>query len=179
MSYELLSQRSEQLSLQYTDEDGNPWGDSPFSWLRNRAPGTKGKAGRDFATALIQAAGVGVTPNGLALQVNGQTVKTKLSLMGEAGTLIFQQIKDDDFDYLICIGLYPVDSYGWIIPKSEILVDGNLQDRQGLTAQHVSEEGIPSDYWITNLDAANPFAWLAPFGGTTEQLTHVIQQTFE
>jgi|SRR6185437_2686750 len=174
MSYQLLSERSAALSLQYPEDDGL-WEGSPFNWVRNKSAPTKGKVGREFAASLVEAAGFQVMRSGMALTANGKALRVKLSLMGEGGTLMFEQIKNDDFDYLLCIGLYPENSYGWLIPKEEMLVNGILQEREGLSGQHIGDAD-PSDFWITDLNASQPFTWLQPYGGTTAALIPVIQQ---
>jgi hypothetical protein len=179
MSYNLLAARSAALaarnSTAKTEED-KAWEGSPFDWFRKKASSTKGKIGRDFVTSLLEASGFAVDRVGVGLEANGKTIRVKLSLMWGAGDFTFEQIRETDFDFLLCLGLYPDSSYGWLIPKSELLVDGVLQDREGLKGQHGGQDD-PNDFWITAVNAQNPYRWLEPYGGTTDVLIDVIKSS--
>jgi hypothetical protein len=180
MSYDLLVNRSAVIHQGYPEvktEEDEAWEGSPFDWFRKRPSATKGKIGRDFAASLIEDSGFKIVRRGIALKVNGKTIRVKLSLMWGAGSLTFEQIKDDPFDYLICIGLYPENSYGWLIPKDEMIVKGNAQGRLGFRGQHVRPGENPSDFWIKGLNPVDPFEWLWPYGGTTDTLQRVIRTT--
>jgi hypothetical protein len=44
----------------------------------------------------------------------------------------FQQVRDEDFDFVFCLGFYPDAAFGWFIPKDEFYVDGVWQERDGV-----------------------------------------------
>jgi hypothetical protein len=179
MSYTLLAQQSTVIRQQYPDaltEEDMAWEESPFDWFRKKASATKGKIGRDLVFSLIQAAGFQPARRGMGIEVNGKTVRVKLSMMWGAGSLTFEQIKNDPFDYLACLGLYPDNSYGWLIPKDELIVDGNAQEREGFSGQHTAPGELPSDFWLQNVSVVNPYQWLTQYGGTTVQMSGAIQQ---
>ena len=179
MSYKLLAAKSAALAAKYptvqTEED-KAWEGSPFDWFRKKASSTKGKIGRDLAESILEASGFAVSRVGVGLEVNGKAIRVKLSLMWGAGDFTFEQIRETNFDYLLCLGLYPGSSYGWLVPKGELLVDGVLQDREGLKGQHGGQDD-PNDFWITAVNTKNIYPWLKPYGGTTDDLIEVIQNS--
>jgi hypothetical protein len=179
MSYNLLAAKSATLAAKSatakTEED-KAWEGSPFDWFRKKASSTKGKIGRDLAASLLEACGFAVSRVGVGLEANGKTIRVKLSLMWGAGVFTFEQIRETDFDFLLCLGLYPDSSYGWLIPKSELLIDGALQDREGLSGQHGGQDD-PNDFWISAVNTENVYPWLEPYGGTTDVLMKVIKDS--
>ncbi len=180
MSYKLLVAKSAALAAAQqprakTEED-KAWEGSPFDWFRKKASSTKGKIGRDLAASLLEAAEFAVSRVGVGLKANRKTIRIKLSLMWGAGGFTFEQIRETDFDFLLCLGLYPDSAYGWLIPKSELLVDGVLQDREGLKGQHGGQDD-PNDFWITAVDPENIYPWLEPYGGTIDVLMKVIKNS--
>jgi hypothetical protein len=180
VSYGLLAEQSAVIHQKYPEaktEEDEAWEGSPFDWFRKKPSATKGKIGRDLAAFLIETSGFAVSRVGMGLEAEGKTIRVKLSLMWGAGSLTFEQIKDDPFDYLLCLGLYPGDSYGWFIPKKEMIVDGDAQDRDGFSGQHVQPGEKPSDFWLQGLDPLDPHEWLKEYGGTTDKLIKIIQKT--
>jgi hypothetical protein len=176
MSYAALSAFATALSAEYADDlptaEDEAWEGSPFNWIRQEAPGTKGKIGRDLARSILEALGVTVGSAGTALTANGITIRSKLSLEWGAGAFKFQQIRDEPFEYVFCLGIYPEGAYGWLIPRSDLIVDGIWQERDGLTPQHGGIAGTDT-YWLS-VDPADPPAWLAGYGGPLPVFETVI-----
>ncbi len=84
----------------------------------------------------------------------------------------FQNIRDIAFDHVLCIALYPQGAYAWLIPKSEIWLNGKIRtDQAGVTSQHKG-----ADAWI-NVDPKNAqTTWLGAYGGTLEDMINVAQK---
>jgi hypothetical protein len=168
MSYAALSAFSMALSEEYVEDlptaEDIAWEGSPFNWIRQEAPGTKGRIGRDLSRSILESLGITVGSQGTALTANGVQIRVKLSLEWGAGAFKFQQIRDEPFGYVFCLGIYPEGAYGWLIPRDELIVDGVWQERVGLTPQHGGVGGTDT-YWLS-VDPANPPAWLSQYGGT-------------
>jgi hypothetical protein len=180
MSYAALSAFSTVLSTEYVDDlptaEDLAWEDSPFNWIRQEAPGTKGKIGRALASSILEGLGIAIGSAGTSLTANGTDIRVKLSLEWGAGAFKFQQIRDEPFEYVFCLGLYPEGAYGWLIPRESLIVDGVWQERDGLTPQHGGMAGTDT-YWLS-VDPASPPAWLSTYGGTLAAFEAVLAATF-
>jgi hypothetical protein len=182
MSFKLLADLSKTLSNNYPADLKTPedlaWERSPFDWIRKKASSTKGRIGRDFVAALLQSAGFKSYRKGVSLEVNGKIVQIKTSFKWGAGEFKFEQFRDNGYDFVFCLGLHPDSSYGWLIPKEELIVDGFMQDREGLTAQHGGQKQAEDleDLWLT-VNPSNAQDWLTRYGGTTDDVTAVLKKT--
>lgn len=88
----------------------------------------------------------------------------------------FEQLKDDDYEYIFCLGVQPDVAFAWLIPKSQIVLNGVWQERDGLTGQHRGQAAVDT-YWLA-VKPENVQLWLQPFGGTIEQLAAVAAHHF-
>jgi len=180
MSFQTLAAISSALRESESPEvktlEDQAWEGSPFDWFRKKPSATKGRIGRDLVSGLIEAAGYPPSRQGTTIKVGSKLIRVKTSLMWGAGDFKFEQLRDNDYDFVFCLGLYPMTSYGWLVPKEELIVDGNMQDREGLTPQHGGMSGT-EDFWLT-VNVANIPDWLAPYGGTTEMVLKVIAKSF-
>src|ERR1700738_3249339 len=113
MSYKVLAAKSKTLSAKYptvkTKED-IAWEEGPFAWIRKKASGTKGRIGRDLLAFLLEADDFNSTPKGVALIVNNKTIRVRTSLAWKVGKFKFQQFRDTNYDFVFCLGLYPLSS---------------------------------------------------------------------
>jgi hypothetical protein len=173
-SFKMLEQLSANLSNLYPEaiKENKAWAESKFDWMRTLPPARKGAIGRDLASGLLQSYGLTCTSSRYLLRVNGQGISVKTSLMWGAGVIKFQNIRNTDYDFILCQGIYPTTSYGWLIPKKEIWVNGKLQSRLRLTGQHGGKTG--DDAWI-GIDPQDPPAWIKKYGGTTDELLAIIK----
>ncbi len=125
-----------------------------------------------MACGLLQSFGFTCTTKGNLIKVNGQSISVKTSLMWAAGVIKFQNIRNTDFDFVLCQGIYPKTSFGWLIPKHEIWAGNVLRDdRDGLRSQHGGSAGS-EDAWI-GIDPDNPHDWLQRYGGATDEMLKV------
>ncbi len=163
MSFTILEEIAADLSSEYPDNQA--WANSSIAWIRTLPPASKGTVGRHIASGLLQHSGLSVSASKQTLRVNGQRISVKTSLMWEAGLVKFQNIRDSNADFLLCLALYPGNSYGWLIPQGEIWVNGAIRnDRPGVTKQHKG-----ADAWL-EVHPDSPHSWLKPYGGTTDEL---------
>jgi hypothetical protein len=101
--------------------------------------------------------------------INGHRVEVKFSTLWESGVYKFQQIRDQDYDLLLCLGVAPWDAGCWVIPKA-VLFDHVI----GHTGQHTGAAGTDTA-WLS-FPAATPRAWMRPFGGTLAEAWRVFQE---
>lgn len=146
------------------------WNDSPFNWIRGLPPASKGVVGRFTGSRLLQDYGFTVTAYRFELRVNAQSILSRMATKWEGDIVKFQNVRDIKFDHVLCLALYPKSAYAWLIPKSEIWLNGKVRaDRLGVRSQHKG-----ADAWIdVNPKSAHP--WLKPYGGTIDDMIKVAK----
>ena len=78
----------------------------------------------------------------------------------EEGFYKFQQLRDQNYDFAICLGLSPFDAHCWVLPK-EILIE--RMKTGDIPHQHGGARGRDT-YWLTVYPEAVP-EWLNEWGG--------------
>ncbi len=159
------------LSSEYAAED-LAWRGSPFHWIKMRPSRQVGSIGEKLVAGWLATRGFDVarSPDTAADRlVNGHRVEIKLSTLWKNGGYKFQQLRDQDYELAICLGLSPFDAHCWVLPKAELLrrwrasiADG--REVGGLRSQHGGATGRDTA-WLA-FDAAAPPDWLRPYGGT-------------
>lgn len=142
---------------------GDHWEGSAFEWLLTLPPGTKGAVGRQMVAAWAERTGLAVGMSGLRLEINGLSVAVKMSMLWEGFDFKFQQIRDEQYDQILFLGIAPSDVYAWFIPKQLVL--NQLRGRSG---QHTGK-GSTETFWETVRPEAPP-NWMFPYG---DSLSHV------
>ena len=164
---QIMAETAATLESNYVDkaqEKDKAWAGSPFQWIPKQAPTTIAKIGKELVTALCAARGLCVVDakgGGADLVIEGHRVRLKRSTLSE-GRYIFQQIRDEDFEYLMCLGLSPFNAHCWVIPKH-------------VAKHHSSVQHGPRTKWTT-FSPADPPAWLRSDGGTVAQAFAVLQR---
>ena len=140
----------------------DPWKDSPFGWIKGRPSRQVGAIGEKLVERWCAAKGfdVAAAPNSDADRViHGYLVEVKFSTLWASGGYKFQQIRDQDYEYLFCLGVSPFEVHAWLVPKP-VLYDYVI----GHTGQHTGATGTETA-WL-GFPAASPPPWLRPYGGT-------------
>ncbi len=154
--------------LQESTEASNHiiWENSKFEWIRCIPPGTKGKVARGLISEWAIGKGLSVknASKGAQRIIEGKRVVIKLSTLWDGNFYKFQQIKDQDYSIVICLGISPFDASGWAIPKSEAL--------KHATPQHKGAEGSDT-YWFTVTPGSEP-GWLKHWGGRLAKMHEVL-----
>lgn len=167
--YQILASIATTLKSSYVREGvDDPWSSSPFGWIRHLPPATKGSIGVQLVAGWCAAKGFDVVNAGDSEAdkvIAGLRVEVKFSLRWENGTYLFQQIRDQRFDYGICLGVSPLEAYVWVIPKSVLL--------QRATPQHTGRGGRDT-FWI-RVNSHDPQPWLAEFGGPLSKAFEVLK----
>lgn len=146
------------------------WRGSPFAWILTRPSRQRGKIGEDLVTAWLRAKGVDVRLSGSTefdRHVNGHRVEIKFSTLWQSGRYTFQQIRDQAYDYLICLGISPFDAHSWVLSKAILheYVIGHL-------GQHTGAGGTDTAWFSVRPDS--PPAWLTDRGGSLSRAYEMV-----
>jgi len=151
--------------------DHSAWAGSPFEWVLKLPAGSKGKLGKQLIYQWCALKGLSVdrSPDSEAdMLINGHRVEIKFSTLWKAGIYKFQQIRDQDYEYSVCLGISPFEANCWVISKTILKrhVIGHMGQHTGSSGQETA--------WIT-VNPSNPPEWLTPCGGTLEQAFVVLK----
>ncbi len=149
----------------------NPWAGSPFAWIRWRPSRQVGKIGEQLVAGWCAAKGLDVVATGDAQAdrvIAGRRVEIKFSTLWASGVYKLQQIRDQNYDYALCLGISPFDAHCWVIPK-EILRKHVI----GHTPQHTGKKGTDT-FWLS-FQATDPPEWLRECGGRLADAYRILR----
>ncbi|HYD93258.1 MAG TPA: hypothetical protein VEB18_02265 [Candidatus Paceibacterota bacterium] len=165
-----LTAISGKLQNEYESVQGASWEGSPFAWIiRRRSSRQRGKIGEELVTEWCKENGLRVErcPDSDAdCLIEGKRVEIKFSTLWEGGSYRFQQLRDQNYDYLLCLGVSPFTVHAWIMKKSEIPFDM-------LKHQHKGKQGL--DTWWFSVTPGKEPEWLKQHGGTLEDVLTVLK----
>jgi hypothetical protein len=172
LEVQMLASIAATLKQDYVREGADdPWAGSPFAWIRTRPSRQVGKIGEQLVSGWCAAKGLDVIASGDSEAdrvIAGCRMEIKFSTLWESGSYTFQQIRDQDYEYAICLGLSPYAAHCWVISKDILRVHVI-----GHTPQHRGKEGTDT-FWLS-FPATDPPAWLFPCGGTLAQAFEVLK----
>lgn len=148
---------SEYVSKGATD----PWELSPSAWIKTRPSRQIGKIVEQLVAGWCAANGLDVVASrdsDADRVIAGRRVEIKGSTLWKSGVYKFQQIRDQNYEFAICLGISPLDARCWVISKDVL-----RQHVIGHMPQHMGKSGTDT-FWLS-LNAARPPEWLAPCGG--------------
>ena len=158
-----LAAIADALSGEYIGDNAD-WVNSPFAWIKNQPSRRVGAIFEALVSEWCVTAGMRVTrsPDSEADRIiAGVRTEIKGSTLWKGGTYRFQQIRDQNYGILFCLGISPFDAHCWAIPKAVVMQwwgDGIIRSQHG-------GAGGTDTAWL----AVNPSAvpdWLQPYGGT-------------
>lgn len=159
----LLASIAESLRDDYVDlEEEEAWRGSPFGWIRERPSRQVGKIGEQLIAGWCAAKELNVvrSPDAEADRIiEGNRVEIKFSRLWKSGRYVFQQFRDQNYDYAICLGLAPFTAHCWVIPKPTL-----RQHVIGHRPQHRGREGGDT-FWL-HVIPDTPESWLQQCGGS-------------
>lgn len=150
--------------------DHDAWDGSPFAWIRNQKSGRVGKIGEQIVSGFLAARDFDIAHSGDSEAdrlVNGHRVEIKFSTLWKSGVYKFQQIRDQRYEFAICLGVSPFDAHCWVIPKPVL-----LEHVIGKLGQHGGSGGKDTA-WISFRPTKVP-GWLAPYGGTLGEAVRIL-----
>lgn len=103
----------------------DPWAGSPFEWIK-KIPSSRrrGKAGEVLVESWLWHFGLevaGPSNAGHDRLVAGHKVEIKFSTLWEQGDYVFQQLRNQDYEYALLLGVSPLTAHVWLVPKSQAL----------------------------------------------------------
>ncbi len=158
-----LARHAAQLRREYVKDESDPWRDSPFGWMKAR-PSSKqvGAIGEKLVERWCVANDLKVrkSPDTVADRlIEGRRVEIKFSTLWLRGEYRFQQIRDQDYEYLFALGVSPFDAHAWVIPKSVL-----MRHVMGRMGQHTGADATDTS-WLRVKVGEEP-GWLTEWGGT-------------
>ena len=174
-SFSRLVAAAHALESEYASVESTDWAGSPFEWLK-KIPSSRrrGKAAEVLVERWLTGEGfeVGTTgDSGADILVDGYRVEVKSSTLWVSGTYRFQQIRDQNYDLMICLGLSPSEAHCWVLPKA-LLLERVIGQGRG---QHGGADAAETA-WLT-VDPKSPEAWLRPRDGNLDEAVELIRQS--
>ena len=153
--------------------DKSAWQDSPFNWLKQDiASRTVGTVFEQLAEKWLAMKGFNVSkaPNSDADRVvDGLLVEIKGSTLWRGGNFKFQQLRDQEYDIVICLGILPFDARCWVIPKQVLMAFP-----KGVTPQHGGQDGRDTAWLSFPADA--PPTWMNQWGGRLSEAHSTLRR---
>lgn len=143
------------------------WAHSPFGWIKALPSRSAGAVFEALVAGWCAAKGLDVTrsPDSDADRIiSGLRTEIKGSTLWRNGSYKFQQLRDQHYSMVVCLGISPFDAHCWVIPKDDVI---RLWTTGEITSQHGGAGGSDTA-WIT-ADPANPPDWMRAYGGTLAQ----------
>jgi len=158
-----LATISATLQADYAAE-GLAWHGSPFAWIKTRSSRQVGVIGERLVAGWLAAKDCDVvrSPDSQADRIiNGKRAEIKFSTLWAAGFYKFQQLRDQNYEFAICLGISPFDAHCWAIPKEVIMERWRKGD---IETQHGGRSGSDTA-WLTVTVRREP-RWLKKWGGS-------------
>ena len=147
-----------------TDEDAK-WKQSPFRWIwSERSSKRRGALGEKLVAGWCEAHGLEVerSPDSQADRIiEGVRTEIKFSTLWKAKVYKFQQIRDQNYEILVCLGLSPFQAHAWVFEKDWLIP--NIGGLSGLKPQHGGSTGLDTAWLSVSPTDVHP--WMHGFGG--------------
>lgn len=168
----ILASCSHTLQGDYAQED-KEWIGSPFAWIKTRPSRQVGVIGEKLVAGYLATKGFDVvrSPDSQADRIiNGDRAEVKFSTLWKSGFYKFQQLRDQDYKFAVCLGVSPLDAHCWVIPKAVIMKHWGAGD--GLETQHGGKAGSDTA-WLSVTPGREP-EWLRECGGRLADAARLI-----
>lgn len=146
------------------EEQNEVWVSSPFSWVTQLPAAKKGKLGRNLIASWCAAKGLTIDypkDTKASLIISGYRIATKFSTLWAEGGYKFQQIRNEGYDYLICLGISPAKAHCWVFDREYIVGKAKPQHKG-------------ADLFLT-INPENPPGWANIGGGRLDEAYHILR----
>lgn len=136
-----IAQISRMLKEEYRQESAM-WTGSPFEWITHMPSRSRGAIGEKIISMWLASYDFNISrsPDSEADRIiEGKRVEIKFSTLWKSGTYTFQQIREQNYDFVVMLGLSPQDAYCWVINKSDIIKLWKIDHI--IEGQHTGREG--------------------------------------
>jgi hypothetical protein len=168
----ILAALSSAIAPDYAAAPDDPWVGSPFEWILRVPSRSKGAIGENLVAGWAASKGFDVTRshNSDADRIiNGQRIEIKLSTLWKRNSdFKFQQIRDQEYDFALCIGISPFDAQAWLLPKEVLreFVIGHMGQHTGAGGSDTSWIGFPAN---------SPYDWMKPYGERLSDVAKLLE----
>ena len=177
--YHELVAISQSLQEAYQDEN-RMWQGSPFEWIKYRPSRSIGAIGEKIVASWLAMHDFNVSrsPDSEADRIIEKArVEIKFSTLWKNGTYLFEQIRDQHYDFAIFLGVSPCDAHCWVVPKRDIVRMWKIE--HVLTPQHGGRSGTDTT-WArlspANAGAADDMHFSMYGNGLHDALVSVARQ---
>src|SRR4030066_750850 len=118
--FELLATAANYIKDDFETKN-NIWDGSPFNWILSLPSGSKGKLGKLLVLQWCALKGLAVDrslDSEFDMLINGHRIEVKFSTLWKNGYYKFQQIRDQNYEYVILLGVSPFEAHCWVVSKS-------------------------------------------------------------
>lgn len=163
-----LGECSRRLQEEHRKKKKNTWDESPFGWLvAGPSSREKGAIGEELVSSYLEYKGFDVSrpPDSEADRiVAGKRVEIKMSTLWKNGIYKFQQLRDQNYDFVICLGVSPFDVHCWVIPKQIIIDKWHDDEVKDIRSQHGGVAATETA-WL-QVRPQSPSEWIREWGGS-------------
>lgn len=161
---QILAGIASMLEADYISDD-DAWAGSPFAWIKKRPSRQVGAIGEKLVAGWLATRDFNVcrSPDSEADRIiESKRVEIKFSTLWKSGGYKFQQLRDQNYEFAVCLGISPFDAHCWVLPKSVVL--DQWRNIGGLQSQHGGVRGTDTA-WLSVVPTKVP-SWLSEYGGT-------------
>lgn len=141
VEYQELVGISQSMQKEYAEEN-NQWVGSPFEWIKHRPSRSIGAIGEKIVSAWLAMHDFSISrsPDSEADRiVEGYRIEIKFSTLWNNGTYLFEQIRDQNYDIAVFLGISPNDAHCWVVPKADLMRLWKVERR--ISSQHGGHAG--------------------------------------
>ena len=103
--------------------------------------------------------------------VEGKRIEIKFSTLWEAGQYVFQQIRNQNYEIIVFLGVSPNDAHCWVLPKLKVM---ELWHTGVICGQHTGQGGGDTA-WV-HLHPSNDNPYFAPYGNSLHEALNAISK---
>lgn len=171
---ELWYQAVAQNKADFTPNE-DAWAGSRYAYLRTLQSRRRGAAGEALVENLLRSLGYQVArtkdthADRKVTGTGGETrIEIKFSTEWEGGWYRWSQFRDQDYDWVVLVGISPHAARIWVIPKDVVLAHAE--------GQHSGADATET-FWMA-VDVNNIPEWMNEWGGDLHCVPQAFRQAF-